>query len=81
METEAQGEEAICWNHLNGSGSQESSSDRVSASLRLYFWAVGEGTKKVKDQLFLLLVRLGQHCATRGHCAPEILVVGLDSWG
>lgn len=72
-ETEAQGEEAICWNPLNRNGSQESSSNRVSASPRLYFWALGEGTKKVKDQLFLPLVRLSQHCATRGHCAQERL--------
>lgn len=56
---------------MNGNGSKEDSSNRAGSSLRLYFWASEKGTKKVKNQLFLPVVRLGQYCATRGHCAQE----------
>lgn len=66
---------------MNGNGSKEDSSNRDGSSLRLYFWASEKGTKKVKNQLFLSLVRLGQYCATRGHCAQESFFGGIRLLG
>lgn len=35
----------------------------------------------MKKQLFLPLVRLGQYCATRGHCAQESVFGGIRLLG